>query len=103
MSDVYPPNPAVQGRAHIDSLEAYQQEYQRSVADPQAYLGIYYSPEVEALYEIRSGEEGLILYNLRRGELPLVATEDADTFAGGEFFVSELRFTRDDTGSIDGF
>jgi acetyl-CoA synthetase len=37
MSEVYDPNAAFQDRAHINGMEAYRQEYQRSIADPEAF------------------------------------------------------------------
>lgn len=38
MSDeVYQPSASLQGRAHINSIEAYQKEYERSIADPAAF------------------------------------------------------------------
>ena len=38
MSDeVYQPSASLQGRAHISSMEAYQKEYESSIADPAAF------------------------------------------------------------------
>ena len=37
MSEVYEPHPAARDRAHISSMEAYRQEYQRSITDPEAF------------------------------------------------------------------
>jgi acetyl-CoA synthetase len=37
MSEVYNPNPSLQARAHINSMEQYREEYQRSIADPEAF------------------------------------------------------------------
>ena len=66
-----------------------------------AYMGMYYSPEIETLYEVRRGEDGLVLYNLRKGDIDLVH-RTGDTFSGSEFFVRELEFTRSPTGDVDG-
>lgn len=73
-----------------------------ALPDLAEFVGVYYSPEVEALYEVRRGEDGLLLYNLRRGELPLVH-KGGDSFAGSQFFLSEVRFTRGEAGTVDGF
>ncbi len=37
MADLYPPSADFQKQAHIKSIEEYEAEYQRSVADPDAY------------------------------------------------------------------
>ena len=37
MADLYPPDPSFQSRAHFGSLEDYRKEYQRSIADPEAW------------------------------------------------------------------
>ena len=37
MSEIYSPDPSFQKKAHFQSLEEYQQEYERSTADPEAW------------------------------------------------------------------
>tara|TARA_B100000686_G_scaffold351675_1_gene451110 strand:+ start:3699 stop:5666 length:1968 start_codon:yes stop_codon:yes gene_type:complete len=37
MSEIYSPDPSFQKKAHFQSIEAYQQEYERSTADPEAW------------------------------------------------------------------
>ena len=37
MSEVYEPNAAFRDRAHVKSMEDYQGEYDRSIADPEAF------------------------------------------------------------------
>ena len=71
-------------------------------ADLSAFLGTYYSPEIETLYDVREGGDGLVVYHLRFGEVPLLAGGE-DTFTGSQFFMSQVRFTRDDSGDVDGF
>jgi hypothetical protein len=67
------------------------------------FVGTYYSPEIETLYEIRAGEGGgLVLYNLRRGEMPL-RYRSGETYLGSEFFVRELTFLRSEAGEVEGF
>ena len=37
MSEVYEPSAAFRDRAHVKSMEDYQGEYDRSIADPEAF------------------------------------------------------------------
>ena len=37
MSEVYEPNAAFKENAHVQGMEAYRQEYERSIADPEAF------------------------------------------------------------------
>ena len=39
MAELYPPSAAFQQRAYVKSMEEYSSEYERSVADPDAYWG----------------------------------------------------------------
>ena len=71
--------------------------------DLSPFLGTYYSPEIETLYEVRAGEDGLAVYHLRFGEVPLLRSGNEDMFTGSQFFMSQVRFTRDDSGNVDGF
>lgn len=73
-----------------------------AMPDLSTYTGTYYSPEIETLYQVWEGEAGLVLYNLRRGEMALRMV-DEDAFAGGDFFARELRFVRDDDGAVEAF
>ena len=76
---------------------------QLTLDDPAEYVGTYYSPEIETLYEIREDDDGLIVHHLRHGELPIVIGDEADLFTGGPFFLQELRFTRGEGARVDGF
>lgn len=71
--------------------------------EPAEYVGTYYSPEIETLYEIRAGSDGLVVYHLRHGEMPLALGDELDVFTGDRFFLRGLRFTRGDDGRVDGF
>ena len=37
MSEVYEPNAAFKENAHVQGMKAYRQEYERSIADPEAF------------------------------------------------------------------
>ena len=94
-----------------DSLSIVQGEIRTEgsrVSEPEApelseFTGTYYSPEIETLYEIRESEDGLVVYHLRFGEIGLSAGLDEDAFVGRQFFMRDLRFTRDDARDVDGF
>ena len=66
MSDVYSPNPAMQERAHVKSLEAYQEEYQRSIADPQAF----WAEKAEGFHWFKKWDT-VCSYNYNMDEAPI--------------------------------
>lgn len=39
--DVYPPDEAAHASAHVKGLAAYQEMYERSVTDPEAFWGAF--------------------------------------------------------------
>jgi CubicO group peptidase (beta-lactamase class C family) len=71
--------------------------------DVSPYVGTYYSPEVETLWAIRKGDEGLEVYHLRLGTIGLWPAAGRDTFFGDRFFLRRVAFTRDSGGVVDGF
>lgn len=73
------------------------------VAGPEAYVGAYWSPEIETMYEVRLDDEGrLLLYTLRHGDMPLEPQRE-DVFAGPTMFTRLVQFRRDPQGAIRGF
>jgi CubicO group peptidase (beta-lactamase class C family) len=70
--------------------------------DPDDYVGAYWSPEIETLYEVRNGDDGLVLYTLRHGEMPLVH-QDGDIFGGSQPFSRTVQFRRGPNGEVGGF
>ena len=75
----------------------------RDVPVESAYVGTYYSPEIEALYEIRADDDGLLVYHLKHGEMRINMGAGEDDFTSMRFFLRQLRFTRDESGAVDGF
>jgi CubicO group peptidase (beta-lactamase class C family) len=71
--------------------------------DVSPYVGTYYSPEVETLWAIRRGDEGLEVYHLKLGTIGLWPGAGRDTFSGDRFFLRRVAFTRDSGGVVDGF
>jgi len=73
-----------------------------AMPDLRPYVGTYYSPEIETVYDIRVDDEGLVVYHLKHGEMR-ISVEREDHFSGTQFFLRALRFTRDESGAVDGF
>ena len=82
-----------------------------SAADPEPsdagppleqYVGTYYSPEIETVYELRLADDALAAYHLRHGDIELERAE-ADIFRGGMWFFRRVAFSRDAQGAVDGF
>ena len=75
----------------------------QGMPDMSQYVGTYYSPEIETLYEIRADDEGLLVYHLKHGEVRINMDGGEDNFTAMRFFLRQLRFTRDESGAVDGF
>jgi hypothetical protein len=74
--------------------------WQPTPADLARYAGVYYSAEVEAVYNLGVEGDTLVLKHRRIGEVKL-APRRRDVFGGR--VVGELRFERADDGRITGF
>jgi hypothetical protein len=72
------------------------------VSDLSGYPGTYYSPEIETLYEIRETDRGLVLYNLRLGEIELVPGDKEDAFGGVVGLPMQINFIRNGAREVDG-
>lgn len=68
-----------------------------------AYAGTYYSPELDVLYHIELGDDGLEVRHHRLGTVPLRHGDEADEFAGSRWPVRRLVFSRGDGGRVDDF
>ncbi|MEC7842998.1 MAG: acetate--CoA ligase [Candidatus Latescibacterota bacterium] len=66
MADLYPPDPSFQSRAHFGSLEDYRKEYQRSIADPEAW----WAEQAEEFHWYRKWDS-VRSYNYDRREGPI--------------------------------
>jgi hypothetical protein len=65
------------------------------------YSGVYWSDELETQYTALVEDGKLRLRHVRHGDIELRPTS-ADTFGGGSWFMSEIRFARDADGRITG-
>ena len=64
MSDMYQPNESFRNKAHLKSLEEYQQEYERSFADPETY----WAEQAESFHWFRKWDRiRSYNYDLRNG------------------------------------
>ncbi len=70
-------------------------------ADLPAYAGVYWSEELETQYTMLVKDGKLIADHARHGEITLQPV-GKDRFRGASWFLSEIEFTRDDSGRISG-
>ena len=63
------------------------------------YAGSYYSPELDALYHLEAGEDGLVARHIRHGDIAL-EPRAADEFATDRWFMREIRFERAPDGTV---
>ena len=63
------------------------------------YAGSYYSPELDALYHLEAGEDGLFARHIRHGDIAL-EPRAADEFATDRWFMREIRFERGPDGAV---
>ena len=63
------------------------------------YAGSYYSPELDALYHLEVGEDGLVARHVRHGDIVL-EPRAADEFATDRWFMREIRFERAPDGAV---
>jgi CubicO group peptidase (beta-lactamase class C family) len=67
-----------------------------------AYVGTYYSPELDVVYRIRM--EGDVLYVARpRQPAQALMVLDRDRFGASTWGLNTVEFSRDDDGRVDGF
>ena len=67
----------------------------------QEFEGDYYTEELDTTYTISVRGDGLVAQHGRHDDILLTYTDDH--FLGDTWFFPEVRFTRDDTGSVTGF
>lgn len=69
--------------------------------DLQAYVGAYYSPELETRYEVLIHNNGLVARHRRHGDIAMRPAR-ADNFRASPFYFSDIRFERDAQGRVTG-
>jgi len=80
-------------RLQVDALPAGEME---------AYVGSYYSPELDVVYRFRVDEGSLFVERPRQPDLELFVV-DRDRFGSSNWGMNTVEFTRDSAGEIDGF
>ena len=84
-------------------LPANRLPEQPAVSVLAGYVGDYYSPELDVTYRVRLKDGGLVLEQHRHPDTLLYLVEE-DQLRGNEWYLGELRMTRDaDSGQISGF
>jgi hypothetical protein len=72
-----------------------------NAAELPEYAGAYWSDEVESLYTMVVREGKLIANHIRHGEIVLRPLA-RDQFVGSQWFMQDIRFTRDGSGHVNG-
>jgi CubicO group peptidase (beta-lactamase class C family) len=67
-----------------------------------AFVGTYWSPELETLYRVRLDGDHLVLGHQRHPAIRLDPRGE-DAFEGQMWFMRAVRFQRDDEGRVEGF
>ena len=67
-----------------------------------AYVGRYYSKELETFYEVRLESDGLVMHHLDRSPMPLAHRRD-DEFSTEFTFLATIAFQRVGNGRVTGF
>lgn len=67
-----------------------------------AYVGRYYSEELETFYEVRLESDGLVMHHLDRSPMPLAHRRD-DEFSTEFTFLATIAFQRVGNGRVTGF
>ncbi|MFQ3251583.1 MAG: CubicO group peptidase (beta-lactamase class C family) [Glaciecola sp.] len=76
-------------------------DYQPTIEDLSAFQGVYYSSELDVVYRLLVEDENkLMLKVYGRPALALKPTEQ-DTFYGDGFFFSNIKFIREDSGTVN--
>ncbi len=67
------------------------------------YAGSYRSPELDSTYDLDIDADGRLVAGHWRNDPAVLSPTGADTFAGDQWFLPEVRFVRDGEGRISGF
>jgi CubicO group peptidase (beta-lactamase class C family) len=69
----------------------------------QAYVGRYYSEELETFYTLAVEDTVLVAQHRRLEENVTLTPKSEDKFNGGVFFLRDVEFLRSDDGTVTGF
>lgn len=81
---------------------ARKMTWKPSAEDLQLYIGSYYSDELETMYHVEMGEDGLQLIHYHIADPLKLSPGKKDHFAA-TFPLAGIEFLRDDSGAITGF
>lgn len=74
-----------------------------TAAQLQEYAGSYRSPELDSTYDLEVDADGRLVASHWRNDPGVLSPTGADTFAGDQWFLPEVRFVRDGGGRVSGF
>ena len=69
----------------------------------QEYAGSYRSPELDSTFHLEVDADGRLVATHWRNDPSILSPTGADTFRGGQWFLPEVRFLRDNAARITGF
>ena len=71
--------------------------------DLAAYVGRYYSEELETFYEVAVEDGGLVLHHIEMAEPLAMQHTDGDEFSTDLVFLNTIAFERTGSGGVTGF
>ncbi|MCK5068273.1 MAG: hypothetical protein KAR16_12575, partial [Bacteroidales bacterium] len=96
----------VTGAVHSQGGQDYELEaippYEASLEELQAYTGRYFSKELDVFYNLELHDSTLVLLIRNTKEIELSVVKE-DVYKGDIFFIGELAFVKDESGSVTGF
>jgi len=95
-------NSAVHTQGGNDLTLVKLDPFDPSISELQLYTGRYFSEELETYYNVLVKDSVLIATHRNLKDIKLDVTEE-DVFSSDVFFISELVFTRNSTGQVEGF
>lgn len=87
-------------KSDTDMVARRLEEWTPGIDDLAEYTGKYFSEELETIYSVEMGEEGLVIRHRRLDDIELMPKVE-DAFSGSDT-LSEVSFVRDDNGTLTG-
>lgn len=81
---------------------ARKMTWKPTAAELESYVGSYFSDELETMYHVEMGDDGLQLVHYHIAEPMKLTASKKDTF-GATFPMAGIEFVRDESGAITGF
>jgi CubicO group peptidase (beta-lactamase class C family) len=96
----------VTGAVHTQGGQDYDLEavppYEPTIEELEAYTGRYISKELDVFYNLEIQDSTLVILIRNTPEIKLSALKE-DIYKGNVFFIGEVEFQRDKSGSVTGF